>query len=333
MMDKERSWLVGFDWGSQEHVVSLCDKGGIKIGQRKFPHGGTGLTDMIAWLLKASGGKPGEIHVAIETPHGPIVEALLERGFNVYSINPKQLDRFRDRFTVAGAKDDSRDADVLADSLRTDMRAFRQLSSADPVIVELREWSRIDEELKVEHGRLTNRFRHQLWRYYPQMLELADDIGANWFLDLFEAVPTPEKAANVREKTIARILKNHRIRRFDAAHVLAQLREPALGVAPGTIEAATARIRGLIERIRLINDQLADAGRQLDRLCKELSEPVADESGETAPGQKNEQRDAAILNSLPGVARTVLATLLAEATDTLQRRDYHALRLCVDPLR
>src|SRR5262249_17802932 len=55
---------------------------------------------MIAWLLKASGGEPSEIHVAIETPHGPIVEALPERGFNLYSINPKQLDRFRDRFTV-----------------------------------------------------------------------------------------------------------------------------------------------------------------------------------------------------------------------------------------
>jgi len=329
MMDKERRWFVGIDWGSQEHVVSLYDEDGNKIGQRKFPHGGTGLTDMIAWLLKASGGKPGEIHVALETPHGPIVEALLERGFVVYSINPKQLDRFRDRFTVAGAKDDSRDADVLADSLRTDMRAFRKLSVADPVIVELREWSRIDEELKVEHVRLTNRLKHQLWRYYPQMLELADDVGANWFLDLFEAAPTPEKAANVREKTIARILKSHRIRRFDAAYVLAELRKRALTVAPGTIEAAIAHIRSLIERIRIINGQLADAQRQLDRLCKKLCEPVADENGETTQGQKNEQPDAAILDSLPGVARTVLATLLAEAPDPLQHRDYHALRaLC-----
>ena len=256
-------------------------------------------------------------------------EALLERDFNVYSINPKQLDRFRDRFTVSGAKDDGRDADVLADSLRTDMRAFRKLSIAEPIVIELREWSRIDEELKVEHGRLANRFRDQLWRYYPQMLDLTDDVGANWFLDLFEALPTPEKAANVREKTIARILKNHRIRRFDAAHVLSELRKPALAVAPGTIEAATARIRGLIERIRLINGQLTEAGQQLDRLCKQLSEPVASEDGETAPGQRTEQRDAAILDSLPGVARTVLATLLAEASDTLHRRDYHALRaLC-----
>ena len=40
----------------------------------------------------------------------------MDRGFAVYSINPKQLDRFRDRFSPAGAKDDSRDARVLADA-------------------------------------------------------------------------------------------------------------------------------------------------------------------------------------------------------------------------
>src|SRR5262245_58197051 len=134
MMHEDRKWFVGIDWASQEHVVTLCDREGNRIGEREFAHGGTGLSDMIAWLLKTSGGEPGEVHVAIETPHGPIVEALLERGFNVYSINPKQLDRFRDRFTVAGAKDDSLDAYVLADSLRTDMPLFRKLSVAEPLI-------------------------------------------------------------------------------------------------------------------------------------------------------------------------------------------------------
>ena len=28
----------------------------------------------------------------------------LERGFCIYGINPKRLDRFRDRFTVAGVQ-------------------------------------------------------------------------------------------------------------------------------------------------------------------------------------------------------------------------------------
>jgi hypothetical protein len=215
IMHEKRRWFVGIDWASQEHVVSLCDVQGKKVGQSKFDHGGTGISDMIAWLLKASGGEPGEIHIAIETPHGPIVEALLERGFNVYSINPKQLDRFRDRFTVSGAKDDSLDAYVLANSLRTDMPLFRKLSVADPLIIELREWSRIDEELKVERLRLANRLRDRLWRYYPQMLELGD-LDADWMLDLWEAVPMPQKAARASKKAIERVLKKHRIRCFDA---------------------------------------------------------------------------------------------------------------------
>jgi hypothetical protein len=28
--------------------------------------------------------------------------------------------------------------------------------------------------------------------YYPQMLDIADDLGADWFLDLWDAAPTPK---------------------------------------------------------------------------------------------------------------------------------------------
>jgi Transposase len=55
IMHEERRWFVGIDWASQEHVVSLCDGQGKKMGQRKFAHGGTGFSDMIAWLLKTTG--------------------------------------------------------------------------------------------------------------------------------------------------------------------------------------------------------------------------------------------------------------------------------------
>ena len=128
-MDDQRQWYAGVDWGSQSHCVFLADGEGRKIGERTFKHGGEGLAEMAAWLLSASGAaEPGRIHVAIEVPHGPVVEALIERGFSVHAINPKQMDRFRDRFTMAGAKDDSRDAEVMASSLRTDPRCFRRLA-------------------------------------------------------------------------------------------------------------------------------------------------------------------------------------------------------------
>ncbi len=261
-----------------------------------------------------------QIQIAIEIPHGPVVETLIERGFRVHSINPKQMDRFRDRFTLAGAKDDSRDAEVMASSLRTDPSCYRELAGADPVITELREWSRMAEDLGTERNRLTNRMREQLWRYFPSILELDSDLGAEWLLDLWEAVPTPTKAMRVREKTIAAPLKRHRIRRFDAAHVIAVMRKLPIRVAAGTTEAASAHIASLIARIRLLNQQLGEAHHQIDRLTMHL---VPNDGKE--PGQRK-LYDAEIFASLPGVGRIVPATLLAEAFYALQRRNYAALR-------
>ena len=187
-----------------------------------------------------------------------MVEALIERGFQVHAINPKQMDRFRDRFTLAGAKDDSRDAEVMASALRTDPRCFRLLGVPDPVVIELREWSRIAGDPGTERSRLTSRLREQLWRYFPAMLELESDLGAEWLLELWETVPSPEKAVRIRETTIAKILKRHRIRRWDAAQVLDKRRLPPVRVAAGTARTASAHVTTLIARIRLVNRQRSD---------------------------------------------------------------------------
>jgi hypothetical protein len=80
------------------------DARGECLGERAVAHGGPGIEELCDWLIARTGATPEVIGVAIEMTQGPVVEALLERGFCVYGINPKQLDRFRDRVTVAGAK-------------------------------------------------------------------------------------------------------------------------------------------------------------------------------------------------------------------------------------
>ena len=312
-------WFVGLDWAKELHRIVVMDAEGQGVAERDVPHSGAGLSELCGWLIETTAAQPAEIAVAIETPRGPVVEALLENGFVVFAINPKQLDRFRDRFTVAGAKDDSRDAHVLAGSLRTDRQAFRRVSVDDPLVIELREWLRIHDELKQERTRLSNRMRDQLWRYYPQAPQLTDDVAADWFMDLWEQVPTPAKAARVAEKTVARILQNHRIRRIGAAQALDILRQQPLSVAAGTVEAATAHIGTMVARLRLINAQIKQAERRLDELCAAIEA--------SAPGQICEQCDVAILRSFPGLGRINIAALLAEACQPLRQRDYHALRI------
>ena len=316
---KTQKWFVGVDWATEEHAVCIIDERGKVLGERAFAHTGTGIAELCTWLLETTDARPAAIYVSIEVPHGAVVETLLERGLVVHSINPKQLDRFRDRFTSAGAKDDRRDARVLADSLRTDPQCFRVLRVDDPKVIELREWSRIVDDLQRERVRLSNRIWQQLLRYYPQMLELADDIANDAFLDLWELVPTPKAAIRAREKKIAELIIKNRISRFDAKSALCTLRKKPLTVAAGTTEAATGHITSLVERLRLLNRQIKDGYRRLDELTNELG-------AKTGGQEEGELRDADILRSLPGVGRIVLATLLAEASQPLADRDYHALR-------
>ena len=318
MAEETIRWFAGIDWGSATHQACLLDEAGTVVGERAFAHGGAGLAALCDWLVSLAG-DPGSVAVAIEVPHGPVVDALLDRGFAVYAINPKQLDRLRDRISVAGAKDDRRDARVAAAGLRTDPHLFRRVLAGDPSVIELREWSRLAEEVQQERVRQGNRVRQQLWRYYPQLLALSDDVTAEWVLALWTLAPTPAQAARLREATLARLLRQHRIRKLDAPAVLAILRQPAIPVAPGVTEAAVLHLRSLVARLRLANQEFRQAERKLEELCTALSEtqPTAQDSG---PG------DATILRSLPGVGPVTLATLLTEATGPLARRDYPALR-------
>ena len=256
-------------------------------------------------------------------PHGPVVDSLIDRGFAVHSINPKQLDRLRDRSSVAGAKDDRRDASVLADGVRTDRRLFHRLQVADPRLIELRAWSRLTEELTEERVRLSNRVHHELWRYYPQIPKLTDDLAASWFLELWTIAPTPAKARQLRKSTVQQLLKQHRIRRVDTETVLRILREPAIKVADGVAEAASVHIRSLIARLRVVNHELQAAERQLDKICTAIGET------EAVSGDCLQRQDIMILKSLPGIGRINLAALLSEGSGPLSRRDYPALRtLC-----
>jgi len=195
MSESEYQFFVGVDWGSETHLVCVLDRNRERIAEHSVPHTGMGLTTLADELAALAPAEPGRIAVAIEVPRGAVVDTLLERGIHVFSVNPKQLDRFRDRHTVAGAKDDRRDAFVLADSLRTDRPAFRRVQPDHPRVVELRELSRAEDELGQELRRLSNRLREQLYRFFPQMLTLCSGADEPWFWGLVERVPTPRPRA------------------------------------------------------------------------------------------------------------------------------------------
>jgi transposase len=313
-------WFVGIDWGPQAHAVCILDREGRICDERRVEHTAPALQALVDALLERAQGDPAAVAIAIEMPRGSVVELLVERGFAVHAINPKQLDRFRDRFSTAGAKDDRRDGLVLGHSLRTDPQAFRRVRLDHPLVIQIREWSRLDDDLGVELSKLTNQLRDLVYRTAPGLLSLCPAADEAWFWALLQQAPRPADQRRLSERRVHRLLQSHRIRRLAAAELRQVLQQPTVYTAPGVVEAVAAHMRLLLPRLELVAGQRRETERQLARLLEDL------EATEPPAGDQREHPDVAIVRSMPGIGTRIAARMLAEASQPLEERAYHTLR-------
>jgi transposase len=338
----EFDWYVGIDCGGATHQVCVLDAAGQRVAERAVAHSGAALGAFRAWLHELAGPSLARVAVGLETPHGGPVALCLEAGAAVFALNPKQLERFRERHSAAGAKDDRRDAYVAASALRTDRAAFHRVHLGDARLVAVRELSRTGEELRAEAARLSNQLRAQLERYFPQVLTLVAAADEPWLWALLDEAPTPAAAARLTERRLARLLRDHRIRRLTAAEVRAALQAPALPVVPGLVDAVSGHVVLLLPRLELVTRQgracAAALAAALDALARDAAGPPDDSGTSTGavpnaddgPAAPPPDRDVGtvvrLLRSLPGVGAGVAGVLLAEASTALRAADYHALR-------
>jgi hypothetical protein len=288
----EFDWFLGIDWGSEVHALCLVDATGRIRGTRTVAHTAVAVHEAGHGVREQTGAPPAAIAVGIETPRGALVDTVIEHGFVVCAVNPKPLDRFRDRFTAAGAKDDQRDAHVLADALRTDRRAFRRVRP-DPLIIQRREVTRLREDLQEDEQRLANRLRDQLYRVDAAWLTISPAADEPWLWTILADAPDPGPWTQLPRRRLAAALRAHRIRRVSADAVLEAIRQPRLTVAPGVTEAVATRIAALVPPLQLIAEQRLAAERRLDRLLERLA------TTEAADGELREHRDVEMLQSLP----------------------------------
>ena len=308
---------VGVDWGSGAHQVCRID-GEEEPKQRSFPHTSEGLNALVAFVVEGDIG-PEQVLVAIEVSHGAVVEALLAKQLPVRSINPKLLDRLRDRFSPAGAKDDRRDAFVLASCVESDAHAFRRVEPGNDENLRLQAATRLRGDLKSGFGADANRLWSELRGYRPGLLVLCPGADEPWLWALLEKAPSPSQGAKLTRASIGAVLKRHRIRRLNVEDVQTVLRKDVLSLRPVYIESHVARVLVLTAKLKL-------AQTQIDKLEKEIKTELAER---VQSEEQTERRDLTILLSLPGFGPLTTATALGESGDAFERRDYNALRsLC-----
>lgn len=306
----EPALFVGIDWSTTTHVVCALAPDGTRRGRLETSHSAEGFARLLDWLLELCP-EPWRIAIAIEDPHHPLVDWFLDHGLQVFAINPKQIERFRGRYSVAGAKDDNRDAYVLGDTLRSDRPRFTPLSIPDPAQLAIREASRLYDTLQDDFNRASNRLHGHLLRSAPNLLALCHGANEPFFFELLQLAPTAEAARHLRPPRINALLKKHAKRKFKVEEVLTLLRAPRLSLAPGAHEAIGQTIRATLPILMVAWQQMTAARKRLAELVE-------------AGG-----RTAEIIDSFPGAAEVVTGTLLAEAPHALADRDLDQLRAVV----
>jgi transposase len=195
-------------------------------------------------------------------------------------------------------------------------------------VVELREYSRMHDELTRQLGRLSNQLRDVLKDYFPQLLTLCPAANEPWLWDLLERAPIPAVARELRPGRVSTILKARRIRRFTADEVVAVLRAPAVPAGAGVLRSAQVHLGILLPQLDLISRQLQGVDRRVTALLEALEEPSASEAeheGDDPPPPT----DVAILRSITGVGDRVASCLLGEAWETIAARDETSMRALV----
>lgn len=293
-------YYIGVDWADTAHAVWVGDSGGKKVLERTVPQTVEGLCEFGRWLYER-GAEGIELWAAIEKPEGRLVEFLLDHGVRVYPINPKALDRARDRFRMSQAQSDPFDAWVLAEFLRTDQGHLEPVRPNSETAQELKLLTRDYQRLVRQQTRLLNQLTATLKEYYPRPLELFDDLTTPLARDFLRAYPTPSAAAALTEEQWQQFARAHRLQTTRTTALWVTLQRPQLPVPAHVVRAKARLVCALVA-------QLAAAGQAVDEYRQAVEDffaamPAAEWAG-TLPG---------------GRSGTTVPTLWAELGDTAGR--------------
>ena len=258
-----RRYYLGVDWADEFHQVWVSDHQGKKVAEMKVVQNAEGMADFGRWLRerKAEG---IELWAAIEKPHGRIVDFLLDHGVVVYPVNPKALDRVRDRFRMSQSKSDSFDAYVLAEFLRTDHPHLRALEPDSEPAQELKLLTRDHHRLTRQKARLLNQLQVTLKEYYPRPLEVFSDLESKIALDFLNQYPTPQALSELSRRKWNRFSKReHHLSEARCKELWEKLSKPQLAVPEHVVRAKAqllgvllVQLEGLIEAVESYNERV-----------------------------------------------------------------------------
>ena len=294
---------VGIDWADRAHSLCVLDETGAKLDAFEVAHGQAGFETARRHIGKHAPSAE-DVRVAIETKDSLFVDFLLEAGYRLHFLNPRQTDRFRDRHRMSSSKSDDFDAFVLADAVRTDPHLFNALSPLDEASLALRVLTRTREGLVRRKVAISHELTAALKRYFPLALELFSGLDTPDAVGFLLQYPSYAQARTVSERRILSILRKEGVsdrtaaRRASVIHCKLSSLQPT--PSPGVAQAYPVAVKSLPRQLR-------SALAELEAIEQEIRDTYKDHPNKP------------LLDSLPGVAATLGPVLAAELGSDITR--------------
>jgi transposase len=295
--------FVGHDWAEDHHDVVLLDEAGERLASARLVEGVDGVARFHA-LVAERVDAPEEVVIGSETDRGLFVGALVAGGYQVFAVNPKAVDRYRDRHRVAGGKSDAADAKVLADLVRTDRHLHRRVAVDSELAEALKVLTRAHKDLIWQRQGQVNQLRSALREYYPGALAaFGTELAHPDALAVLALAPTPQQGKRLSPARIASALRRAGRQRnveVRASTIRAALEEVQLSAPTTVSNAYGAATRAAVAVLFALNEQIAAIELEL--------------------AQRFEQHpDAETYRSLPGLGVVLGARALSEFGDDPNR--------------
>jgi transposase len=294
----KRERQAGIDWASRAHAVCVTEPDGSIRARFEVPNTGKSFAGLVRRLVKLA-----VRSVAIERGDGPLVEALLDAGLEVYVIAPAMLKALRQRYGPTGAKSDPGDAYVLADVLRTDRHRLRPMAPDSAETKALRALTRTRKDLVEARVGLVNQLRAQLEVCFPGAIGLFFELDSPVSIAFLRRYPTTLRARGLGQARLGAFLRRiGYCGRRPVGELLSRIKEaPPAGITEAEADARAVCMLALLDAIEICNAR-----------ARELEAEVVE--------RLEFHRDAPIFTSLPKAGRGVrAASLLAEIGDVRHR--------------
>jgi transposase len=272
------------DWADEFHQVWVSDAEGKKVIEIKLVQKAEAMSEFGRWLHELQA-EQIELWAAIEKPPGRIVDFLLDHGVVVYPVNPKALDRVRDRFRMSQSKGDSFDAYVLAEFVRTDHAHLRALEPNSAQAQEIKMLTRDHHRLMRYKTRLINQIEVTLKEYYPRPLEVFSDLESKIALDFLTQYPTPRALSDLTRRKWNRFAKReHHLGEARCKELWEQLNQPQFEIPQHVVRAKAQLLLVLVAQLRALAQAVESYSEEVQRFFASM--PAA-RLAQTLPGGKS----------------------------------------------